>query len=482
MLDLRPVLVGGGGVLVVMALAMLFPALLDGVLDQPDSLVFIASSGVTLYVGLLLLLGHWMPRRGRPLSLRQSVVLTCSGWLLAGGAGALPFAFSSLHLSVTDAVFESLSGMTATASTLLHPVAALPPGLKLWRGLLQWLGGGATLMLAIMVLPTLQVGGMQLFRVETIGGADRSLGRAFRLTGGCLLLYAGLTVLLALALHLAGMLRLNALIGAMAAVSCGGFLGQDADMAATLSPQIQALLGLGMLLGGGPFVVYWLLGRRRWHQIRQSSQVLWYGALLLLAGLSLAGWLMVHERMPAVTAVGQGLLTAISTMTGSGIAFLPTQEWGGWPAAILFFLSFVGGCAGSTSGGIKLFRLQVLLTTARLQLRRLLRPHAVVLPTYQKQDLSEGVAESVLGYLFVYTLSFAVVAMGLAMVGVEMRPALSLSAGALANLGPGPAVEPVYGLAELPDAGKWLLSLAMLFGRLELFLPLVLFVPGFWKK
>jgi len=481
MFDLRPVFFVTGVLLSLLAVAMCVPAAVDAVHDNADWLVFLGSAAVTLFFGLALIAANWVRRA--TFSVRQIFLLTALGWFAVSLAGALPFAFSGLHLSWADAVFEAVSGATATGATVIRGLDAQPPGILLWRALMQWLGSAGFLVMAVVVLPAVNIGGMEMFRLESTGMGDRGLPRAAKVTAGLLAIYAAFTLLLTILLAAAGMSRFPAMLHAMSTISCGGFSTSDGSVGSWSTPAVQWVILGGMLLGGAPFVIYLQLIQRRWRTALRNTQLHWYLGVFAAAALAIALWLLLTKGGKPLPSIRHGLFTAASVMTGTGYATLDYGSWTGLPVAILFFLSFVGGCAGSAAGGLKVFRFQILFSTARVQLVRLLRPHAVLLPTFEHKQIPERVAESVLGFLFVYTLSFAVVAMALGMLGLEFMPALSVAASALANLGPGftASVGPLAGYASLPDAAKWLLSATMLFGRAEMFVFLVLFSPSFWK-
>jgi trk system potassium uptake protein TrkH len=483
MFDLRPVFFGTGLVLALLALAMGIPALVDLVHGDPDWRIFAASAAVTLFIGLSLMAANHAIRLEK-LSVRQIFLLTASGWLAVCLAAALPFAFSRLHFSPTDAFFEAVSGVTTTGSTVLRNIDRAPPGILIWRALLQWLGGMGFLVISLAVLPVLNIGGMQIFRLDSGDLGDRVTPRAATMTMSIMGLYAGLTGILTLLLWAAGMSRFPALLHAMSTISCGGFSTSNGSIGSWHNPSIDWVMLLGMLMGGAPFIIYLQVIEQRWQLARKNRQLRLYLRFFLLASMLLALWLIIEQNMKPLPALRHAAFTAASVMTGSGFA---TLDWGGWtglPVAMLFFLTFVGGCAGSTAGGIKIFRLQILYANGQAQMNRLLHPRSVVLPQYDKKPIPDAVAESVLGFLFIYALSFAVTAMGLGMVGLDFWTSLSAAASALANLGPGltPAVGPMAGYSALPDAAKVLLAVAMLFGRLEMFIFLALFAKGFWKS
>jgi trk system potassium uptake protein TrkH len=353
----------------------------------------------------------------------------------------------------------------------------------LWRALLQWMGGIGILTLAIAVLPQLNVGGMQLYRLETARLDDRLAPRALKMLGGVLAVYLGLTVILGLLLWLAGMGVFPALLQALSTISCGGFSSSDASIGHWRNPGVDWVVLIGMLLGGAPFIVHWQILRRQWREVRGNSQVKAYLAVIVLSSLVIALWLVFQQNAKPLPALRHSLFAVTSVMTGTGYATLDWSRWTGFPLAMLFLLTFIGGCAGSTAGGIKVFRVQVLFANARLQFRRILHPSAVLVPRFEGETVSEAAAESVLGFLFVYILSFALLALALAMVGMGFVPALAAAASSLANLGAGisPEVGPMASFDPFPEAAKWLLSAAMLFGRLELFLLLALFSRDFWN-
>lgn len=482
MVDPRPVLWGVGLLLAAFAPMMALPGLADWLAGNRDWQVYLASSAFCLFAGLVCALAN-LSQRTRAFSARQVVLLAVVGWVALTVAGAVPLAFGHPHLSIADSVFEAAAGITATGATVLRRLDGAAPGLLLWRALLQWMGGIGVLTIGVAVLPQLNVGGMQLYRFETARLDDRLAPRALRMLAGILAVYVGLTAILGVLLWVAGMEWFPALLHAMSTISCGGFSTSDTSVGHWHNPGIDWVILIGMLLGGAPFVVHWQIVRRQWRQVGRNSQFQAYLAAIVLASLAIALWLVLRQNAKPLPALRHSLFAVTSVMTGTGYATLDWSRWTGFPLALLFLLTFIGGCAGSTAGGIKIFRVQVLFANARLQFRRILHPHAVLVPRFEGQTVSEAAAESVLGFLFVYIFSFALLAMALALVGLGFTEALGAAASALANLGPAisPDLGPLAGFGPLPDAAKWLLAAAMLFGRLELFLLLALFSKHFWQ-
>lgn len=479
MIDLRPVLMYTGLALALLAAAMVVPAAVDAVHGGPDGLTFAGSAAATLLLGLGLMAAN-QGKRGGGLTVRQLFLLTVSCWFSVALAAALPLGFSSLHLSMVDAVFEAVSGVTTTGATVLRGLDQASPGVLIWRSLLQWLGGIGTLVTVVVVLPALNIGGMELFRLET--SCEGALPRAAKVMLGLLGIYGGITAALTLLLWAAGMSRFPALLHAMSTISCGGFSTSDGSVGHWHKPNVEWVVLVGMVLGGAPFLVYLQMAQRRWAAVLRNSQLRWYLGIMLVSALSIAGWLLFTQGAKPLPALRHGLFAAASVMTGTGYASLDFGGWRGLPVVILFILMFIGGSAGSMSGGVKVFRFQVLFANARVQLVRMLRPHTVLQPRYERLPITDSVAMSVLGFLFVYMFSFAVLSMLLGMLGLEFMPAVSSAAAALGNVGPGlsPSIGPLAGYGDLPDAAKWLLTAAMLLGRLEIFTILILMTRSFW--
>ena len=482
MIDLRPVLQIVGLVLGLLAASMAVPALIDLIAGDPEWQVFLISAFITGAVGSGLMLGAQSDFQS--LTVRQTYVATALGWIAPCMFAALPMMLGPADLTLADAVFEATSGLTTTGSTVIDKVETMPPGLLLWRAQLNWMGGIGVIVIAVAVLPTLNIGGMQVFRIQGNTGGERALRRSMRIGGTILGVYVSLTAALALALWLAGMPRFDAFIHAMSTISTGGFGTSDASIGAFNNGLIDLIACIGMVLGGIPYLLFPQLARGRWRVVLGDQQVRWYLGLLAAASLAVVVWLMIARGFSPLAAIHHGTFTVVSVMTGTGLYTIDYSDWIGLPAAVLFFLTFVGGCAGSAAAGIKVFRLNLLFANARVQLHQLLRPHVVDIATFNKKPISQEIMQSVMGFLFVYVLAFAVLSMLLGFLGLDFLTALSGAAAAISNLGPGlgTTIGPDTTFAPLPDAAKLLLAAGMLFGRLEMFVLLVLFLPNFWKE
>lgn len=481
MIDLRPVLFVVGVLLSVLALAMVVPALADLVVGHVDWQVFLASAAVTLFVGVSLMLTTRTGWRG--LNIRQAFVMTTFAWFTIAVFAALPFAFSELRLGLADAFFEAMSGVTTTGSTVIVGLDEVPPGILLWRSMLQWLGGIGIIVMAVAILPILQVGGMQLFRVEAFE-ADKVLPRAAQVAAGIAGLYVALTTLAAIGYWVLGMSGFDAVAHAMTSIATGGYSTHDASFGFWYqAPAIHWMTSVVMVAGSVPFVLYLRAVRGDVLSLVRDSQVRWMLVLLAGASLVVAAYLVARGVLPAEQALRHGTFNVVSIMTGTGYASADFGQWGGFVVVLMLLLMFVGGCAGSTTCGIKIFRFQIVYAEAWAQVRRLMHPNGVFIPYYNRRPIPDQVAQAVMGFFFVYTLSFAVLALALSLLGLDFITAMSGAATAISNVGPGlgPVIGPSGTFISLPAEAKWLLSLGMLMGRLELFTVLVLFLPAFWR-
>jgi trk system potassium uptake protein len=396
--------------------------------------------------------------------------------------GALPFQFSELELSAVDAFFEAMSGVTTTGATVIVGLDFAPPGILLWRAILQWLGGIGIIVMAVAVLPMLQVGGMQMFRIEAFD-TDKVLPRAAQIAGGIAIVYVLLTCVGVLVLWSVGMSGFDAVAHAMTSIATGGFSTYDASVGHFDNAAIDWAMSVIMVLGSVPFVLYLRVVRGDLRPVFGDTQVRWFLSILAVSIALVALWLYYGDVMGPLDALRYSTFNVISVMTGSGFATADYGRWGNFVVAIMFVLMFIGGCAGSTTCGIKIFRIQVLYATAEAQIHRLMQPNGVFFPYYNRKPISESVASSVMSFFFLFVACFALLAVALGLTGLDFITALSGAASAIANVGPGlgDVIGPAGNYATLPDSAKLLLSLGMLLGRLELLTVLILLAPAFWR-
>lgn len=482
MFDFRPIFLVNGILLVTLSAAMLVPAAVDLAAANPDWQVFAAASVLTMFIGAMLALTNWV--KTDVLSVRQAFVMTATSWCLLPGFAALPLAFSDLNLSYTDAFFEAMSGITTTGSTVIVGLDYAPPGILLWRSLLQWLGGIGIIVMAVSVLPMLQVGGMQLFRMEFAERMEKALPRAAQIGAWISIIYLGLTMLCASLYWFAGMSGFDAINHAMTTVATGGFSTYDSSVGLFGSASIEWISTCFMVLGSLPFLLYLQALRGSPRALLVDSQVRWFFGFLLSAIGIMILYLVIEKSWTWADAIRFTSFNVTSVMTGTGYATQDYGAWGAFALPLFFLLMFIGGCAGSTTCGIKVFRFQVLYATARVQLKKLLQPHGVFIAYYNKKPIPESVEGSVMSFFFLFMMIFALLACGLGLLGLDFVTATSGAATAIANVGPGlgETIGPAGNFATLPDTAKWLLSLGMLLGRLEIFTVLVLLAPSFWRN
>ncbi len=481
MIEFRPIVFFLGVLLIALAAAMLVPAAIDAAGGYSDWQAFLGGSALTLFFGVSCVLttrGGWTS-----LSVRQSFVLTTLSWTIAAAFAALPFWFSGLGLDYSSAFFEAMSGITTTGSTVLVNLDNAPPGILLWRALLQWLGGVGFIVLAISVLPLLQVGGNQLFKTEFSDPSGKATPRIASLASGIGMVYVAATALCFVAYWAAGMSGFDAVAHSMTTIATGGFSTSDASFGHFSSPAIEWIATVFMIVGSLPFALLLIATRGAPMRVITSSQVQWFAGILVAGTLAIAIWQFTANDVEIGRAIRSSAFNVTSIITGTGYASEDFWRWGTFPGVAFLFFMFVGGCAGSTSCSVKIFRYQVLFLALKAQLERLLRPHRVYIPHYAGKPLPDTVTDSVFAFFFLFLLLFAVLAFALSALGLDFVTSVSSAATAITNVGPGlgDVVGPVGTFANVPETAKWLLAAGMLLGRLEVFTVIVLFTRRFWR-
>lgn len=477
---LQPIFLIVGLLLTALGIAMIFPAIVDLLADNRDWEVFAFTGTMTVLIGL----GLYSGARGttNQLSTRQAFVMTSTVWIALTTFGALPYYLSGVVPTFTDAFFESMSGLTTTGSTVISGLDVAPPGILLWRGIQQWLGGLGIIVMAIAVFPMLQIGGMQLFKIEAFDTAEKIMPRATQISGSISLVFISITAFCAVAYMIAGMGVMDAFIHAMTTVATGGFSTRDESIAAFESSSIEAIGILFMILGSIPFILYVQAMQGKPAKLWVNSQVRVF--FVILIGFILMAWI-IHpgtedgQSSPML----QAAFNVTSIMTGTGYASADYGLWSPGSNMLFFALMFIGGCAGSTSCGIKVFRFQVLFEVVKQQINRIFYPSGIFVMRFNNARIDNHVAGAVMNFFVIYFLLFGIIAVLLNLTGLDFVTAMSASGTAISNVGPGLGAEigPTGNFKGLNDAAKWILSAAMLIGRLELFTVLVLFMPRFWR-
>ena len=491
MFTLRPVVLVTGALVAILGFTMLIPMIAD--LSSPDEVhrsdwsAFAIGAIASVCIGGGAAAASWGPIKS--LDVRQGFLLTATSWLTLVFFAAIPLSLGGLQLSYIDAFFEAMSGITTTGSTVVSGLDDAPPGALLWRSMLQWFGGVGIIIMAFAVLPALKVGGMQIFKSEAWDTTEKFMANAAQYSLALTLIYVFFTILCFLCLWAFGMPAWHALNHAMTTVATGGFSTKDASLQAFLTvgrAPLDLVVTVFMIIGSLPFGIFLIAFLRgAWQRLFSDSQIQFF--LTIVAGLTIIMMfrvLDIFEDIDGFTAFRLAIFNVVSILTGTGYATTDYNAWGPFAVGFFFSIMFVGGCAGSTSCGMKIFRFQVALAALSLYARRLAHPNGVFVARYNQRPLTDDVYVSVLSFFFVYFASFATLAVLLSGLGLDTLTALSAAGTAIANVGPGlgDVIGPAGNFASLPDAAKLLLSAGMLLGRLELFTILVLFSPAFWRN
>ncbi len=471
-----------GMLLLLLALFMLPPLLADLRARNPDWQVFAASALFTGFAGLMMLLvsrDAWSPR----MRVREGFLLTVTSWLTVSLFAALPFMLIDSPLSPVDAWFEAVSGLTTTGSTVMSGLDSLPPGILLWRSLTQWIGGIGIVVMAMIMLPFLRIGGMQLFQTESSDTSDKLLPQARHFIGWMAAVYMLLTAACALVYRLLGMGNFDALNHALTTISTGGFSTHDASMGHFRNPAIHWAATVFMLASSLPLVLYVRLIREGQPDVFRDQQVIGFLRITAFFVLAIVWWRILVRHEPAMQAVTETAFNVAAVISTTGYALGDFTTWGTLAVTAFFALMFLGGCTGSTAGGMKVFRLQIMMLAIRAHLHRLSRPHRVVPLAWQGRTVSQEIVISVFAFVSALFATVLLIAVLVAATGVDFVTALSAAVTAVTNVGPGlgPIIGPAGNFATLPDVAKLLLGSGMLMGRLEFFTVLVVLSPDFWQ-
>lgn len=481
MLDFRPVGYVIGLMVTALGLAMILPMVVDMAEGRGHWPVFAESAILTVLVGGLVALAC---RNGvrEGLTLQQTFLLTTGVWVILPFFGALPFIIGATESRIVDAVFEAMSGLTTTGSTVLTGLEDLPKGLLLWRGLMQWLGGVGIIVVAMVFLPELRVGGMQIFRTSGFDTMGKILPRATQISSRISVIYLSLTLTCVLGYLVAGMNAFDATVHAMTTVATGGFANYDASFAA-FGARAEYVAVVFMMLAALPFVRFVQMTAGTARPLLTDPQVrgFFLTAAVLVGVLTL--WQVSQQETLSEQAFRKALFNTVSILTGTGYASADYMQWGAFAVTLLFFIGLIGGCAGSTCCSIKIFRYQLLFASVSAQLRRIYTPHGVFTPRYQDRAISDDVLNSVMSFFVFFIVTLGVIAVALGFTGLDFITSVSGAAAALANIGPGlgETIGPAGNFEPLNDTAKWVLVAAMLIGRLELLAVYAIFTVSFWR-
>ncbi len=481
MFDLRPVGYVIGLLVAILGATMVLPLIADLIEGRGEWDVFLQSGLISVLTGGLIALSCANGVR-EGLTIQQTFLLTTGVWVALPVFGAIPFMLGATELRFVDAFFEAMSGMTTTGSTVLSGLDDLPRGILLWRGILQWLGGIGIIVVAMVFLPELRVGGMQIFRSEAFETMGKILPRATAIAGQIATIYIAITVLCMFTYMALGMSFFDALVHAFTTCSTGGFSNYDASFG-TFSGPAEYAASVFMILAALPFVRYVQLINGDAKPLFRDSQV---GVFLgIIAVLVVVTTLVLTSIFPHhwEQAMREALFNITSIISGTGYASVDYMAWGSFLIMMFFFIGLIGGCAGSTACSVKIFRYQLLFSSIAVQIRRIRNPHGVFTPRFQGRPVGPDVLSSVISFFMFFVVSLGLLAWGLALTGLDMITSISGAATALANIGPGlgEQIGPAGNFGGLNDAAKWMLSAGMLVGRLELLAVYAILTVKFWR-
>lgn len=468
--------------MVIIGIAELAPAALDLADGHSNFNAFLGCSLASLFFGGALIISNYTYKKA--ITIKQTFLLTTLSWLCLSLFAAFPLYLSDLNLSFTDAFFESISGITTTGSTVIVGLDQVSRGILLWRSITQWIGGIGIIAFAILILPFLSIGGMQLFQTESSDKSDKVMAKTHDLVMSLLKIYVFLTFICTLTFYILGMSFFDAINHAMTTIPTGGFSTHDASFGHFQNASLDYAASFFMLLGGLPFVLYVKLIFQGRTDLLRDEQCRVFLAMLLAIVIILTLWLWFTSGLPITTSLRYVVFNVISIITTTGYATTDYTLWGSFAVVSFFFITFLGSCAGSTAGGIKTMRLIIVGRIVQRQIKTLIFPRGTFTIRYQGCPIDTKVTIAVMSFLGVYIASNAFLTLALTLLGLDFETAISGAATALANVGPGigPIIGPVGNFSTLPDAAKWLLCAGMLFGRLEIMTILVLFRPEYWRS
>ena len=471
-----------GVLLVILGAFMLIPFFVQFIYDEKNN-TFLLSALVTAFIGTLLVLTNL--EENKKLNLQQAFLLTTLSWLGIAIFGCLPFLLSNLNLSFVDAFFESMSGITTTGSTIITNLDDAPKSILIWRAILQWLGGIGVIVMAITILPLLNIGGMQLFRMESSDTTEKILPKTREITLIISIIYLALTFTCGISYWAVGMNIFDSIAHSMTTIATGGFSTYSGSIGHFQNPRIEIISIIFMVLGSIPFIAYLKFVKGDKKIFLKDAQIKGLIYILIISILLMFLYLMLSNKEYSFSEnLRISTFNVVSVLSGTGYVTADFSSWGNFPLIFFLFLMFIGGCAGSTTCGIKIFRFQILSHFIINQIKKLVYPHGVFSIKYNNEKINDTFIYSIITFIFLYFFIFFILAALLSVNGLDFITAISGSASAIANVGPGlgNVIGPNGNFSDLPNFSKLSLSFGMLLGRLELFAVLVLFFPSFWKN
>ena len=471
-----------GILLIVLGASMLAPYSLQ-IIFRENSHSFLSASFVTIFIGVLFVLANL--EREFKLNLRQTFLFSSLAWIMVALFGSLPFLLSTQNFSLSEAFFESMSGITTTGATIISDLDNSPKSILLWRAIMQWLGGIGIVVMAITILPLLKVGGMQLFKMEGPDSTEKILPRTIEVATIIISTYIALTFLCGFFYWTFGMSIFDSVSHAMTTIATGGFSTHNDSIGYFNSSNIEIVASIFIILGSIPFISYLKFAQGNKKVFFQDVQIKGLIYLLALSIFVMFLYLIfINYESNLFDKIRISSFNVISILSGTGYVTDDFGLWGKFSLIFFLLLMFIGGCAGSTACGIKIFRLQMLLMFLKNQVKKIISPNSVLILKYNNQKISDDFINSVIIFIFTFLFIFLIIAMLLSISGLDFITSISGAASSISNVGPGlgDIIGPNGNYKDIPDISKWILSAGMLLGRLELFAVLVLFFPSFWRN
>tara|TARA_B110001450_G_scaffold61475_1_gene58251 strand:- start:450 stop:1889 length:1440 start_codon:yes stop_codon:yes gene_type:complete len=464
---------------IILGVFMFIPIVFQFIYSEIDS-SFFGASIVTIIFGTLFFLSNL--DHDKRLTLQQAFLLTALSWLSIAIFGSLPFIFSDLNFSFTNAFFESMSGITTTGSTIISNLNEMPKSILLWRAILQWLGGIGIIIMAITLMPIMNVGGMQLFKVSNNDSSEKILPKSKEIALRLIYIYTSLTLLCAVTYKIFGMGFFDSLTHSMTTIATGGFSNYNESIGFFNSVSIEISAMIFIILGSLPFIAYikFISGNKK--ILINDSQIKTFFKIIFSSILILSIYLMVSGS--AELNLRSILFNIISILTGTGYVNAEFDTWGSFTLVLFLGLMFIGGCAGSTTCGVKIFRIQILYLFVKNQFKKIIYPKGVFILKYDQNPIDNKFISSIISFIYMYLVVFFILTALLSLTGLDFITSISGAATSISNVGPGlgSVIGPNGDFSSLPNVSKWILTLGMILGRLELFAILVLFLPSFWKN
>ena len=464
---------------IILGVFMFVPIIIQFIYSEVDS-SFFGASIVTIIFGTLFFLSNL--DHDKKLTLQQAFLLTSLSWFSVALFGSLPFVFSDLDFSFTNAFFESMSGITTTGSTIISNLNEMPKSILLWRAILQWLGGIGIIIMAITLMPIMNVGGMQLFQISNNDSSEKILPKSKEIALRLIYIYSSLTLLCLITYKIFGMGFFDSLTHSMTTIATGGFSNYNESIGFFDSVSIEISSMIFIILGSIPFIAYikFINGNKK--IFIRDTQIKFFFGVIVFSIVILSLYLLMNKSDELN--LRSIFFNVVSILTGTGYVNAQFDGWGSFALILFLGLMFIGGCAGSTTCGVKIFRIQILYSSVSNQLKNIIYPNGIFVLKYDQNPVDNKFIASIISFIYMYLIIFFSLTALLSLTGLDFITSISGAATSISNVGPGlgSIIGPNGNFSTLPDISKWILSFGMILGRLELFAILVLFLPSFWRN